>query len=173
VSGDSEETTRAVAEELGVDQFLGRALPQDKVRVIKTLQGEGHAVGMVRDGFNDAAALAQAEVGFALGSGANLTQEASDMTLLTEDPSRIIEILDLPAMTVRTIRQNLLFAFFYNAIGIPIAVAGLLNPLIAVFAMFTSSLTVIGNSLRILRRSKDPTMESLASVRTAESGVQL
>jgi heavy metal translocating P-type ATPase len=154
VSGDSEETTRAVAGELDVDNFLGRALPQDKVCVIKTLQMEGHAVGMIGDGFNDAAALAQADVGFALGSGANLTQEASDMTLLTEDPSRIIEMFDLSAMTVKTIRQNLFFAFSYNAIGIPLAVAGFLNPLIAVFAMFASSLTVIGNSWRIMGRRK-------------------
>jgi heavy metal translocating P-type ATPase len=149
ISGDAEETTRVVAEELGIDQFLGRALAKDKVDVIKRLQKQGNQVGMVGDGFNDAAALAQADAGFALTTSPNIAKEASDVTLLTEDPFKIIEVLNLSALTVKTIRQNLLFAFVYNGIGIPLAVAGLLNPLVAVFAMFASSLSVIGNTLRI------------------------
>ncbi len=152
VSGDAQETTRTVAEESGINQFRGQALPQDKVKLIKSLQLKGHRVGMVGDGINDAAALAQADVGFALGTGANITQEASDFTLLACDPTRVLEILDLSALTMKTIRQNLFFAFLYNGMAVPLAVAGFLNPLIAVFAMFASSLTVIGNALRISRK---------------------
>jgi heavy metal translocating P-type ATPase len=153
VSGDAQETTRAVAEELGINQFRGQALPQDKVELIKSLQQKGHRVGMVGDGINDAAALARADVGFALGTGINITQEASDFTLLASDPTRVLEIFDLSALTMKTIRQNLFFAFLYNGLAIPLAVAGFLNPLIAVFAMFASSLTVIGNALRISTKS--------------------
>ena len=149
VSGDAEGTTRALAEKLGIEGFSGQALPKDKVEIIKALQKKGHRVGMVGDGVNDAAALVQADVGFALGTSVNVSREASDITLMAGDPARITEVLDLSALTVKIIRQNLLFAFFYNGLGIPLAVAGLLNPLIAVFAMFASSLCVIGNSFRI------------------------
>jgi Cu+-exporting ATPase len=149
VSGDSQETTRSIALQAGISNFRGQAFPQDKVKLIRSLQAEGRRVGMIGDGINDAAALAQADVGFAFGAGTNILREASDITLLTPDPSRVTEAIDLSRRAVRTIRQNLFFAFFYNSIGIPLAVAGWLNPLIAVFAMFASSLTVIGNALRI------------------------
>jgi Cu+-exporting ATPase len=152
VSGDGQRTTRAVAGESGVANFLGQALPQDKVKLIKSLQDKGHRVGMVGDGINDAAALAQADVGFALGTGTHILQKASDFTLLASDPTRVSDALDLSALAVRAIRQNLFFAFLYNSIAIPLAVAGSLNPLIAVFAMFASSLTVIGNALRIAKK---------------------
>jgi len=151
VSGDSDETTRAVAVELGIERFLGRTPPEEKAEIIRALQRRGRRVGMVGDGFNDTAALVQADVGFALGTSVNVGREASDITLMTGDPAKITEVLDLSALTVRIIRQNLLFAFFYNGLGIPLAVTGLLNPLIAVFAMFASSLCVIGNSFRISR----------------------
>ena len=151
VSGDGQGTTRAVAGESGVANFHGQALPQDKVKLIKSLQDKGHRVGMVGDGINDAAALAQADVGFTLGTGTHILQKASDFTLLTSDPNRVSDALDLSALAVRAIRQNLFFAFLYNSIAIPLAVAGSLNPLIAVLAMFASSLTVIGNALRISR----------------------
>ena len=154
VSGDGQETTRAVAGESGVANFLGQTLPQHKVELIKSLQEKGHRVGMVGDGINDAAALAQADVGFALGTGTHILQEASDFTFLASDPTRVCDALDLSALAARAIRQNLFFAFLYNAIGIPLAAAGLLNPLIAVFAMFASSLTVIGNALRISKKQK-------------------
>jgi len=149
VSGDAQETTRAMAAESGVDNFLGHALPGDKVELVKSLQGKGHRVGMVGDGINDAAALAQADVGFALGTGAHILQEASDFTLLAQDPTRVLDALGLAALAGRAIRQNLFFAFLYNSVSIPLAVSGLLNPLIAVSAMFASSLTVTGNVLRI------------------------
>ena len=149
VSGDAPATTRAVAEESGINEFRGQALPQDKVELIRSLQQKGRRVGMVGDGINDAAALVQADVGFALGTGTDIIQEASDFTLLAAEPTRILEVLDLSALNARTVRQNLLFAFLYNGLAIPLAVAGLLNPLIAVFAMFASSLTVIANVLKI------------------------
>jgi heavy metal translocating P-type ATPase len=152
ISGDALETTRAVAEESNFNEFRGQALPQDKVDLIRTLQKKGQRVGMIGDGINDAAALAQADVGFAMGTGTNITREASDFTLLAGDPGRVLEILDLSALTMKTIRQNLFFAFLYNGLAIPLAVAGLLNPLVAVLAMFASSLTVIGNALRIFKK---------------------
>ncbi len=154
VSGDAEGTTRAVAEQLHIDRFFGQTLPKDKVDIIKKLQEKGFRVGMVGDGINDAAALAQANVGFALGMRSNIAQDASDINILVDDPIRVLEILDLSALTMRIIRQNLFFSFFYNALGIPLAVAGALSPLVAVFAMFASSLTVIGNSLRISKQPK-------------------
>jgi Cu+-exporting ATPase len=151
VSGDSQETTQSIARQAGIGNYRGQTLPQDKVKLIRSLQAEGRRVGMIGDGINDAAGLAQADVGFAFGVGANILREASDITFLTPDPSRVLEAIDLSRRTVRTIRQNLFFAFLYNSVGIPLAVAGWLNPLIAVFAMFASSLSVVGNALRISR----------------------
>jgi len=152
VSGDGPGTTRAVAGDAGVENFLGQALPQQKVEFIKSLQKKGHRVGMVGDGVNDAAALAQADVGFALGAGTHILREASDFAFLASDPTRVCDALDLSALALRSIRQNLFFAFLYNTIGIPLAAIGFLNPLIAVFAMFASSLTVVGNALRISQK---------------------
>ena len=153
VSGDSIETTGAIARELEVGPSIGQALAQDKVRIIKDLQQKGHRVGMIGDGLNDAAALAQADVGFALGTRAGILSEASDITLLTDDPLKIRDVLHLSTLSFTIIRQNLLFAFFYNILGIPLAMTGMLNPLIAVLAMFASSLTVVGNTLRIYKGS--------------------
>jgi heavy metal translocating P-type ATPase len=154
VSGDSQATTCAVARELGISHPAGQTLPRDKLQLVKKLQEEGRRVGMVGDGINDAAALAQADVGFALGAGADIARKASDITLLSEDPARIVESLELSTLTSRIIRQNLFFAFFYNLLGIPLAVSGLLNPMVAVVAMFASSLTVVANTLRISKLGK-------------------
>jgi heavy metal translocating P-type ATPase len=151
VSGDSLRTTRAVANNLKINHYVGRALPQDKVAVIRDLQEQGRRVAMVGDGMNDAPALAQAEVGIALGLRTKLTHEAADVTILADDVARLIALSQLASRTLRTIRQNLGFAFLYNVLGVPLAVAGLLNPLIAVCAMLASSLTVIGNTLRLTR----------------------
>lgn len=153
VSGDGAATTRAMAREAGIENFRGQCLPQEKVELVKKFQEEGHRVGMVGDGVNDAAALARADVGFALGTGMHIVEEAADVTFLGKDPLRILEALRLSSLAVRTIRQNLFFAFFYNAMAIPLAVSGLLNPLIAVMAMFGSSLSVIGNALWLVRRN--------------------
>jgi heavy metal translocating P-type ATPase len=149
VSGDGENTTQAIAEEAGIPNHRGQALPQEKVQIIRGLQEKGHRVGMVGDGLNDAAALAQANVGFSLSAGAHLTRESSDVTFMASNPMRILQIIDLSILAQRVIRQNVFFAFFYNGLAIPLAISGLLNPLVAVLAMFASSLTVIGNALRI------------------------
>lgn len=154
-SGDSEATTRAVARQLKIDHYRGQVLPGDKMQLVKKLQEEGRRVGMVGDGINDAAALAQADVGFAFGAGADIVRKASDVTMLSNDPERIVALLDLSGMTTGIIRQNLFFAFFYNVLGIPLAIMGLLNPLVAVMAMFASSLTVIANTLRISENGKN------------------
>jgi heavy metal translocating P-type ATPase len=149
VSGDSRETTHAVAGKLGVGKWVGQAFPEEKVEIVRRLQEKGFRVGMVGDGSNDAPALAQADVGFALGSGSSLLQDGSDITLLSTDLTRLVDAFDLAALSRRVIRQNLFFSFFYNLFGVPLAVFGLLNPIVAVLAMFASSLTVVMNTLRI------------------------
>jgi Cu+-exporting ATPase len=149
VSGDSRETTRAIALQSGIPHFRGEILPQEKAGLVESLRAKGHRVGMVGDGINDAPALARADVGVALGTGTNILQEASDLTFLAPDPTRVGVAMELSDLTVRTIRQNLFFAFLYNCIAIPLAVSGWLNPLVAVLAMLISSLMVTGNALRI------------------------
>jgi heavy metal translocating P-type ATPase len=151
VSGDSLPTTRAIARELLVENYLGQALPKDKMDLIRKLQEKGRRVGMVGDGINDAPALAQADVGMAFGIGVNLPHNASDFTILSKDLQKIPATFRLSILTARIVKENLIFAFVYNVLGIPLAVGGILNPLIAVLAMFASSLTVIGNTLRISR----------------------
>ncbi|HUJ90187.1 MAG TPA: heavy metal translocating P-type ATPase, partial [Syntrophorhabdales bacterium] len=151
VSGDAKETTAAVAASVGIEECRGQMLPAEKAHLIVSLKRAGRKVGMVGDGLNDAAALAQADVGFAFGVGSDLIREASDIAILAAEPGRVLDVLDLSQLATKTIRQNLLFAFLYNATAIPLAVSGLLNPLIAVVAMFGSSFTVIGNALRITR----------------------
>lgn len=152
VSGDSQATTAAVARQLGIRHFAGHARPEDKVAIIRQLQAADRVVGMAGDGVNDAAALALAEVGFAMGSNpARLMEEAAAVTLFGCLPERLLVVLALSERLARAIRQNLTLAFLYNGIGIPLAMLGLLNPLMAVFAMFASSLTVIGNTLRVIK----------------------
>jgi Cu+-exporting ATPase len=149
VSGDSKTTTAAVAAALRIGEFAGQALPAEKLEMVRRLQEKGFRVGMVGDGSNDAPALAQADVGFALGSGSSLLQAGSDVTLLSTNLTRLLDAFDLAALFMKVIRQNLFFSFFYNFLGVPLAVLGLLNPIVAVLAMFASSLTVVMNTLRI------------------------
>ncbi|MCE5334295.1 MAG: cation-translocating P-type ATPase [Desulfobacteraceae bacterium] len=149
VSGDSEATTRAVAKELGIENCAGQAIPADKAGIIKGLQARGIRVAMAGDGINDAAALAQSDIGISVGTGANLVRECSDAAVFGEDPVRIAETIGLARFSSKIARQNLFFAFFYNVVGIPLAIAGALTPLIAASAMFASSATVICNTLRI------------------------
>jgi heavy metal translocating P-type ATPase len=149
LSGDGKKTTEAVARSLGVQDYFGQSLPSEKAELIRSLQREGLKVGMAGDGVNDAGALAQADVAFAMGSSHSVTKEASDLLIPSGKPLSIADAFELSSLSLRTTRQNLSFAFLYNAIAIPVAAAGLLNPLIAVLAMFMSSLTVIGNTLRV------------------------
>jgi len=153
VSGDSEQTTRTLALKAGADKFAGQKRPQDKVRIIEDFQAQGKRVAMAGDGINDAAALARSDIGITLGAGANLIRECSDAAVLGDDLLKISELLDLSRFSFKITRQNLFFSFFYNLFGIPLAAAGILNPLIAAFAMFLSSVTVICNSSRISRFS--------------------
>ena len=151
VSGDSEETTRVFALKAGADNFAGQRSPQDKVKIIEEFQARGKRVAMVGDGINDAAALARADIGITLGAGANLIRECSDAAVLGDDLQKVTQLLGLSRFSFKITRQNLFFSFFYNILGIPLAAFGVLNPLIAAFAMFASSVTVIFNTSRISR----------------------
>jgi Cu+-exporting ATPase len=155
VSGDTEKATGHVAGVLGADRFRGAVLPAGKVEWIRSLQREGHRVGMVGDGANDAAALAVADVGFATGDALTVTKNASDLTILSFSGLRLVAALDLSRLTSRTVLTNLFLALVYNLIALPVALAGLVNPVIAVSAMLLSSLTVVGNSGRISRMARN------------------
>jgi Cu+-exporting ATPase len=155
VSGDSMETTRAVSGALGVAELRGGMRPTDKAEFVSSLQQEGLRVAVVGDGINDAPALARAEVAFTVGSGANLLREVSAITLLGGNISGILDSMSLSRLHASVAGQNLLIAFAYNVLAIPIAMAGLLNPVIAVLAMFLSSLTVVANTLRIPRSARE------------------
>ncbi len=151
LTGDNERTARAVADELGIDRVLPEVLPEDKVEEVRRLQGEGRTVAMVGDGVNDAAALVQADLGIALGTGTEVAIESSDVTLVSGDLHGVLIALDLSRRTLRTIRQNLAWAFGYNVAALPLAALGLLNPIVAGAAMALSSVSVVGNSLRLRR----------------------
>jgi heavy metal translocating P-type ATPase len=152
VSGDGIGTTRAIAKEIGIQDAYGGQMPEDKVAVIKTLQGRNHPVAMVGDGINDAPALVQADLSLAVHSGANLGEEVADVTLMRAEPEQLIDFLNFAGAVNKKISQNLIFTFAYNVISIPMAMSGLLTPLVAVSAMLLSSISVIGNTLRLVRQ---------------------
>jgi len=154
VSGDSRVTTRWIAERVGADRERAEVTPEGKAEIVREFQGRGLVVAMIGDGINDAPALAQADLGIAMGSGADIAMEAAAVVLVSGSLRKIVDVFDLSRRTMRVVQQNLFWAFFYNTVGISLAVAGVLNPLIAAVAMLVSSLSVIGNSLRIGRSAR-------------------
>lgn len=154
VSGDNKATVTQVAEEIGIKKIHAEILPVDKQKITKKIQGEGKQTAFAGDGINDAPALVQSDLGIAMASGTDIAKESGDIIIMQNDPIRIAEAIRLSRLTFKNIKMNLFWAFFYNALAIPLAVAGLVNPMLAAAAMTFSDITVIGNSLRIYRKFK-------------------
>ncbi len=147
VTGDNQGSATAVGSALDIDHIEAQVLPADKAAIVNRLKEGGHSVAMVGDGINDAPALASADVGIAMSTGTDVAMHAAGITLMRGDPALVADAIDISRRTYRKIRQNLFWAFAYNVIGIPLAVAGLLNPVVAGAAMALSSVSVVSNAL--------------------------
>jgi Cu+-exporting ATPase len=151
-TGDVDAVAHHIARQVGIDRVIARATPAMKLEVIRDLQAQGKRIGMIGDGINDAPALMAADVGFAIGGGADIAVESADITLVGGDISRVASAIQLSRQTMKIIRQNLFWALGYNVVAIPVAAAGRLNPMIASAAMALSSVSVVTNSLRLQKR---------------------
>jgi Cu+-exporting ATPase len=151
VTGDNKRTADAIAKQVGIDRVYAEVLPEDKAQLVREIQKEDRKVGMVGDGINDAPALAQAEIGFAVASGTDISIETANVTLMRSDLTQVVDAIELSGATLNIIKQNLLWAFLFNTIAIPVAAIGLLIPMIAAAAMAFSSVFVVSNSLRLKR----------------------
>ncbi|MBU0981656.1 heavy metal translocating P-type ATPase [Patescibacteria group bacterium] len=151
LTGDNEKVAHAIANEVGIDEIHAEISPEQKVQIIKDLQKENHVVAMIGDGINDSPALAQANIGIAMGTGTDIAMESGDVVIVKGDLKKAVEAMQLSEATLRNIKQNLFWAFFYNTISIPVAAIGLLNPMISSFAMAFSSVSVVLNALRLRR----------------------
>ncbi|MFH1822242.1 MAG: copper-translocating P-type ATPase, partial [Patescibacteria group bacterium] len=152
ISGDNKNTSRVVAKKLGLNNFLAEVLPNEKQKEVLKLQQAGKKVVFVGDGINDAPSLVQADLGIAMGAGTDIAKEAGDIILMGNDPIKAVAAIKLSRKTFKTIKQNLFWAFFYNIAAIPLAISGIVNPMIAAAAMSISSITVITNSLKIYKK---------------------
>jgi Cu+-exporting ATPase len=153
LTGDNEKTAKSVAQKVGISNVIANVLPGEKAKIVKELQSKGKVVGMVGDGINDAPALAQADIGIAIGSGSDIAKETGGIVLIKDDIMDVARAIKLSRITMKKIKQNLFWALIYNSAGIPIAAVGLLSPILAAAAMALSSISVIANS-SLLKRMK-------------------